>query len=514
MNDIPMKSILTLFFLLFLSISSNAQNLRFKVIGQSDTTVHLIKHFGSKLQYADTAEIKNGTVNFDGSKQKEGILSLMLPGQRMLDFIYDGNDVHIETRFPDLLKNAKVKKSEENIVFIDYMKFMSEQSKTANELVERRNKVDEGSDEFSSINEEINALNEGIKTYQEKLLKDHESMFVAKVVHLAMDIKIPDAPRDEEGNIIDSAFQYKYFKAHYWDHLDFNDDRLTRTRVFHNKLEAYFSKRYMIQHWDTIIHYAFDLCDRIPRGTDMFQYSVTWITSTYEKSNIMGMDKVFVYMGDRYYCSTDENGNSPAFWMPEENMKKLCDKVSTNYNLVMGAVPPNISLRDTSDVKWIDFHSLPSEYTILYFWDPECGHCKKVTPKLATLYDKKLKDRNVEIFAVGKAVGEDFDKWKAFIRKNNLNFINVGMTDKLYKEAMEDARQFVPKYTTLEALNYQQTYDIYATPKVFVLDKDKKIIAKSITISQLEDLLDREQGYTDSEKLFPPAKDKESEEMH
>jgi thiol-disulfide isomerase/thioredoxin len=506
--------ILLFVFALLLTGTSFGQSLKFKVIGQADDTVHLVRYFGKGLYYADTAEIKNGSVTFDGSKQKQGILALMLPGQKLLEFIYDGQDVQIETHLPQLMDSAKVKASEENKIFLNYMRFMSSESKRANALIEKRNGLEEGSDEYKAMNEQIDEISKGVKKYQEDLVKNNQGKLVAKVVHLSMDVEIPESPRDEEGNIIDSAFQYKYFKAHYWDHLDFSDDRLVRTPVFHNKLEAYFSKRYMLQHWDTVIHYAYDLCDRIPRGTDMFQYTVSWITSTYEKSKIMGMDKVFVYMGDKYYCSKDENGESPAFWMKEESLKKLCDKVKTNYNLVMGAVPPNISLRDTTDTKWKDFYSLPNEYTILYFWDPECGHCKKVTPKLATLYDKKFKERDIEIFAVGKAVGEDFEKWKKFIHKHEMHFINVAMTDKLYEQAMKDARQFVPKYTTLESLNYQQTYDIFATPKVFVLDKDKKIIAKGITISQLEDLLDRRQGFEDSEKLFPPEENKDEEQMH
>jgi thiol-disulfide isomerase/thioredoxin len=506
--------ILLFVFAFLLTGSSFGQSMKFKVIGQADDTVHLVRYFGKGLYYADTAQIQNGTVVFDGSKQKQGILALMLPGQKLLEFIYDGQDIQIETRLPDLMENAKVKKSEENTIFLNYMRFMGSESKRANALIEKRNDIEEGSDEYKALNEQIDEISKGVKQYQKDLIKNNQGKLVAKVVHLSMDVEIPESPRDEEGNIIDSAFQYKYFKAHYWDHLDFKDDRLVRTPVFHNKLEAYFSKRYMLQHWDTVIHYGYDLCDRIPRGTDMFQYTVSWITSTYEKSKIMGMDKVFVYMGDKYYCSKDENGESPAFWMKEASLDKLCEKVKTNYNLVMGAVPPNISLRDTTDKKWQDFYSLPNEYTILYFWDPECGHCKKVTPKLSTLYDKKFKERDIEIFSVGKAVGEDFEKWKAFIRKHEMHFINVAMTDKLYEEAMKDARQFVPKYTTLESLNYQQTYDIFATPKVFVLDKDKKIIAKGITVSQLEDLLDRRQGFEDSEKLFPPEENKEDEQMH
>lgn len=504
--------------LLFSSIGFS-QSLKFKIVGQSDTTVHLVRYFGKGLYYADTAQMKNGVVEFDGSKQKQGILALMLPGQKLLEFIHAGEEVYIESRFPDLMANTKVRKSKENEIFVNYMKFMKDESSKAKAMVEQRNGKEEGSRDYEILSKEIDSVSAGVKQYQLDLIKDNAGLFVSKLVNFSMDIEIPEAPKDEEGNILDSNFRFLYFRNHFWDNLDFNDDRLVRTPVFHNKLQQYFSKRMMIQHWDTVIYYAYDLCDRIPQGTDMFQYTVSWITSEYEKSNIMGMDKVFVYMAKKYYCTPNQNGESPAFWMTDtedkkKKLDKLCDKATTYYHLVMGAVPPNISLTDTTQQNWLDFYSLPSEYTILYFWDPECGHCKKITPKLGRLYDEKLKDRDVEVFAIGKAVGEDFEKWKKFIRTNDLKFTNVALTDSIYKVAMEDARQLVPKYTTLDALNYQQTYDIYATPKVFVLDKDKKIIAKSITISQLEDLLDRRQGFEDSPKLFPPEENKEDEQMH
>ena len=197
-----------------------------------------------------------------------------------------------------------------------------------------------------------------------------------------MDIVIPDAPLDETGAPLDSNFKFLYFRKHYFDNIDLQDERLVRTPIYHNKLENYFSKNMMVQHWDTVLQYAFDLCDQLNPKNELFQYTVSWITSSYEKSKIMGMDKVFVMMGDRYYCPRDADGNSLASWMTAEKLKTLCEKVETQKNLVMGATAPNISLRDTSDVTWKDFYSLESEYKILYFWDPNCGHCKKITPKL------------------------------------------------------------------------------------------------------------------------------------
>ena len=508
-----MKALIA-FAILFTTSIAYGQKLKFKVVGQKDTTVNLVRYYGKKLYYADTAQLKNGVVEFDGSKQKPGILALFLPDQRMLEFIYNNEEVYIETTYPDLMGTARVKKSEENKVFSAYVKYINEQRREANAFVEQRKLVAEESSEYKTLTEKIDQRTANVVNYQKDIVANHWEKLVSRIVKMSMDIVIPETPLDETGAPVDSNFKFLYYRQHYFDNVDLQDERLVRTPIYHNKLENYFSKNMMIQHWDTVLHYAFDLCDQLNPKNEMFQYTVSWITSTYEQSTIMGMDKVFVMMGDRYYCPRDAEGKSLAHWMSEEKLNTLCEKVETQKNLVMGATAPNISLRDTSDVTWKDFYSLDSEYKILYFWDPNCGHCKKITPKLQVLYERKFRDRNIEIFAVGKAVGDEFEKWKSYVKKNNLEFINVAVTDKLFKEATIDARQFLPRYTTLEALNYQQTYDIYATPKVFVLDKDNKIIAKSLSVSQLEDLMDRLQKKTDVEKIYPPEEVPEDEQMH
>jgi thiol-disulfide isomerase/thioredoxin len=507
-----MKSILTIT-LFIIASSVYGQKLKLKVVGQKDTTVFLIKYFGKGLYYADTAEIKGGYVEFDGSKQKAGILGLLLPEQKYFEFVYNNEEVVLETKAEDLQGALKVKKSEENKIFLPYVQFIGEKKSESGKYLEERKGLSKDDPKFTSLTNKIDSLNKLVIDYQNKLIADHPTTLVSKVVKMSMDIDIPEAPVDEKGNVIDSFFRFNYFRTHYWDNVDLKDDRLVNTPVFHNKLEYYFGKNMLVQHWDTILNYAYQFCDQLDPKSKTFEYCVSWITSTYGKSKIMGMDKVYIMMADKYYCSKNADGKSPAFWMTDEKLEDLCEKIPVQRRLVMGAVPPNVSLRDTTDVQWKDFYSLNSEYTILYFWDPECGHCKKTTPKLETLYQEKFKERNVEIFAVGKAVGEDFEKWKKFIRDNKLTFINVAVTDPLYKAAMEDARQFVPKYTTIESLNYQTTYDIFSTPRVFVLDKDKKIIAKSISVSQLEEFIDRLQGFEDLPKIFPPDPE-EDEQMH
>ena len=62
-----MKNLFLSLFLLSL-FQGFSQKIKIKVLNQKDTTVHLIRYYGEKLYYADTAEMKNGQVVFEGTQ--------------------------------------------------------------------------------------------------------------------------------------------------------------------------------------------------------------------------------------------------------------------------------------------------------------------------------------------------------------------------------------------------------------------------------------------------------------
>lgn len=511
-----MKIILTILLALSTAITFG-QKLKIKIVGQADTTVHLVKYNGSKLYYADTAQIKGGYVEFEGSKQQPGMLGVLLPGQQLMEFIYNKEEVNLEVTKPNFIETMKVKKSEENRIFNEYIKFISAKKSTAQQLANQLNGLDKTSEKYKELETQINTINKEVTTYQNDLIKNHSNMLVGKMVKMTLEIDIPQAPVDAKGNIIDSNFRYHYYRDHYFDNVDFSEDGLVNTSVFGNKVEYFFGNKMLVQHWDTILKYAYRVIDGMNPKSKAFEYVVSYVTSTFGKSNQMGMDKVYTMMADKYYCTPNAEGKSPAFWMKEDKLEELCDKIKVQKHLVMGVKAPNIILPDTLDrpwdqLNWVNLHKINAEYTILYFWDPECGHCKKITPKLVELYNKKLKDRNIEVLAIGKASGDDYKKWKDYIAKNKLNFLNVAVTETILKIGKEDARMLIPRFTTLESMNIHLTYDIFSTPRIFVLDKDKKFIAKQLSISQLEEMMDRLQNKTDLPKLFPPDKE-EDEQM-
>ena len=508
-----MKLLNTLLLTILIGFSAHSQNISLKVAGVSDTTVHLVKYVGSKLYYADTAQIVNGKVTFDGSKQTPGVVGLLLPDQKYFEFIYDNEEIQIETAAPDFVKNMVVKKSKENKVFLEYIRYMKQERESAKSLQDELKELDSTQTEKKKeLEQKIKKIGEDVVAYQNKVATDAPNTLVAKVVKMSTDLQIPDAPKDENGDPIDKDFAYHYYRDHFFDNADLTDDRLVNTPVLQNKLEQFYSERVLLQHPDTIVKYLFPIIDKIPKGSLMYRFFVTNVTGHFEKSKIMGMDNVWNKMIHRYYCSKDKEGKYNGYWMEDKKLDDLCKDTEKRLKLLIGEIAPNLILPDSTNTKFYNLHKIDAEYTILYFWDPNCGHCKKVTPKLEELYAKKLKDRNVAIYAVGKATDQDFKDWKKFIRDNDLQFINVGVTEELYQKAKKDpyllinyppySKESDPQKITLQSINYQDTYDVYATPVVYVLDKDKRIIAKKLSAAQIEQLLDRLQDKEDSEKIL------------
>src|SRR5690554_8005786 len=82
----------------------------------------------------------------------------------------------------------------------------------------------------------------------------------------------------------------------------------------------------LIQHPDSIIKYIHPVVDQLDPSSMMYRFFVTNITSHFERSKIMGMDKVTNYMINRYYCAPDKNGNPKGHWMDAEKLDELCKR--------------------------------------------------------------------------------------------------------------------------------------------------------------------------------------------
>ena len=490
-------------FLMLLAFQANAQyKLDFKVTGLKDTTVYLLKYLGDKLYYADTTEAKGGRATFS-KKSYEGGIYAFYTGDGYFEFVMSDKIVSMETSKDNFIKDMKVKVSDENKVFYEYIHFINSKRPISEAIVKERDALDPKKDtvKIKELNDKLSALDKEVKQFQKDIVKKHEGKLVSKMLKMSVDIEIPEGLND--------TLRGAYLRDHFWDNTDLKDKRLARSAVFNSKVDLYF-KKMMHQIPDTILRHASLMVDQIEDSSDMMKFVLNYIHVNYETSKIMGMDAVYVGMSLKYYCPPNKN---KAWWYPEENLKDRCEQATTWEPLLIGKVAPNLRLADTTEKKWINVHTLPNDYKVLIFWDPDCGHCKKEIPKLLEVYHE-LQAKKQDVEFIGISTELENEKWAKMVKDKKMDWINISD----FPDANKNAGKYVyeKQVTDFPSLNFRKTYDIFSTPQIYLLDKDNKIIAKRLDANNLARILERRLDITIDYKEEPKTEDekKDAPEQH
>ncbi|MEI6122723.1 MAG: redoxin domain-containing protein [Bacteroidota bacterium] len=433
-----------------------------KINGVVDSTCYLAHYYGQYQQVDDTAVANSkGEMFFEGKNALPGgIYFVVIPKKKYFDFVIDKEqEIWFETDTADLVKNMKVKGSTDNKNFYEYVNFVSGNQALFNRLKTRLDANKDNKDSTELIKKEVAQIDERVKSYKLDFITKYPTSLPTKVFLASKEPEIPETPLLPNGRK-DSTFAYRFYKAHYWDNIDLTDDRILRTPVFYTKLSTYFDK-IVVQSPDSIIKEADMLIEKCRPNKEMFKYMVWWVTYTYETSKVMGFDAVFVHMVETYYMKNQ------CDWLSDVLLKNITDRAMKLKPILLGKVAPNMVMQDTS-LQLQSMQAIKARYTVLAFWDYNCGHCKTEIPKLVEFYNAKKKELGIEIFAV--CTDTSMAEMKKFIRANKMNFINVN-----------GPRSITPKYADL--------YDIFSTPVIFVLDDKKTIVAKRIDVEQIEEVI-------------------------
>src|SRR5690606_32895462 len=192
--------------------------------------------------------------------------------------------------------------------------------------------------------------------------------------------------------------RFMYYRKHYFDNIDLADPRMLRSPLLFNKVESFVDKL-TVQHPDSVSGTIDHILKMMEPSRETYKFYLIHFLNKYAKSKFVGMDAVYVHLGDKYYCS------GKAWWVEKDQLDKICDNVEKLKPILIGKVAPNIQVQ-RKDGSSLTLHSVKADFTVLFFWDPECGHCKKQIPDIITFYDK-FSTRGIEIFGVCTKTGED-----------------------------------------------------------------------------------------------------------
>ena len=433
--------------------------------------IYIGYHYGKMKALADSAvldkdskgifkgkDVLPGGIYFIVSPRKEILFEVLIDKDQNFSIVADTSNLPQSVKFSGTIDNSQ---------FQDYSAFASQTGNRIHQL-NLQLKDPARSSTNASIQEEIKKLSLSLTKYRDSIAKKYPGSFLSM---LFAAIREPEVPKGNEhpGGKYDSNYAFRYYKGHYWDGVSFSDERLVRTPFFEPKLEKYY-KELVFPQPDSIKKEIDGMLLYARTSKEMFKYLMVHFVQRYINPEYMGLDAVFVHLFEKYV----NTGQAEFFSLQyRDHMTKRAYSLMAN---LIGSPAADMDMVDSIGRK-IPLYSIKSDYIVICFWDPACSHCKEVVPKVDSIYEAKWKKMGVVIYGV--KVDGSKDEWMKFIRDNRLfNWLHV------YQ---------LPETTAAENAagkpGFRQLYDVYQTPILYLLDKDKRIIAKKLTYLQIDEVI-------------------------
>lgn len=438
-----------------------------------DSTIFLGSYFGKKLIVIDSIQADNkGVATFKGEKKIPlGIYFAVSPDKhiKLYEFLIDDTQHFTVKENSSKPGSIETTGSPDNEIFVGYTDYVNDVSLKINNLKTSLSNA-KTKEDSTKINNELKSEGNKIFNYRKNVMENNPNSLLSTLLKIAEIPETPLLPTFANGEK-DSMYAYYYIKNNYWNGVDFNNDLNLRTPFFEPKLDDYF-QYYVSQNPDSIISEVNFMLLSARSGDDMFRFLLGKFTDKYINPTYMGQDKVFLFLFENFFARGDTG------WLNDKQKKYIFDRGYSLMSNQLGEFAPQLNVVDTLG-KAVSLYKIKSPFTFVAFWDPHCSHCQLQVPRVDSFYKAKWKNEGVSILAI--CVNTDvLPDWKKFIVEKNLtNWIHAYEPDDL-SEAIQKAGQ----------PTYHQLFDIQQTPTFYLLDENKRIIAKSLSIDQFDALLD------------------------
>ncbi len=433
--------------------------------------IYLGHYMGKQLPIIDSIKLNDksegsfkgakslpGGIYLIGYPNKNGFFEILIDKQQHFSVIADTSN---------LMNSIQFVHSLDNTLFNEYQKFMNAHGKemegAGKNYTTAKSKADS-----AKWNDQLKQLNDSVKSYRNTILKDHPASMMAFLLNAMKEPELPATDKQPKG---DSLFSYKYLKSHFWDGVNFYDGRLLRTPFFESRIDKYF-EQLVYPSADSVIKEIDWMMSYANINEDMQKFLLLKFLNRYLNQKYMWEDAIFVHLYEKYFS------NKTYSWLTEAGKKTITERAYSLMANIFGSPAADIDLPDVNGKK-TNLYNVRAEFILVCIWDPTCGHCKETLPKLDSVYQQKWKAYGLKVFSLAKETDGNKEDWLAFIAKYNLqSWINV-----YYSKEADNSR------INSGSPGYSQLYDVKSFPTLYLLDKDKRIIAKKLSFEQIDEVL-------------------------
>jgi thiol-disulfide isomerase/thioredoxin len=435
--------------------------------------IYLGHYFGKQYPIIDSAMLNDkseavfkgpgklpGGIYLVGYPNKSGFFEILIDKQQRFSVMADTATIRNGVQFLN---------SSDNVLFTSYQQYMGVKG---NEIATAKQQLKNASGADSiRLTDQLTNLDKTIQAYREDIIKKNPGNILTALLITMREPQLTGALQFPKTKT-DSLNAYNYYKAHYWDGVNFWDGRLAYTTLFEEKLDKYFTQLVVPQP-DSVIKEIDWMLGYASINEEMNRFLLVKFVNRYLVQKYMWEDAIFVHLFEKYFSQKKYT------WLNEQGRKTITERAYSLMANIMGTPASDILLPDTAG-KTTGLYDLKDDYTVVVFWDPTCGHCKEVLPKLDSFYQAKWKAAGLKMYAVAKETDGTKKDWLSFITDHHLQ----EWTNVYYSKADDKTR------TDAGIPGYSQLYDVLTFPTLYLLDKDKRIVAKKLTYQQIDEVLD------------------------
>lgn len=460
------KNILIVLFFLLNNLFCHAQilNIRGVIKNHISKPIYLLKSETDTIIFIDSAVTsKNGefVINLNNTRCGIGLYKIQLNESNSFNFNNDGMPIQLKTVIgQDFFNNTATDslvfiKSEENKRLLQFQKLQTKVN-IASQLLLQMLRGYPISDPF-----------------HKKIEMEYISRYVALSKFIKNNSKQPNNSISRYCNLIADAYYRPVMPdwratdktlndtiiSHFFDRYNPSEDFYYSTNILPEKIEEWLSLHSPIEEKVALDELKISKAvaiylNRTINNPRNFNFSLNYFLKKFEKARAYS---AFLNTYDQFLVKDNQDCDQTlAEFAWARTFASILRKIE------IGSVAPNFEI-----VKSLKLYDLKSDYTLLIFWASWCGHCAKEIPEIQKAINefKQINTKSINIVTI--SLDKEETPWKEFLKQKNMgSWLNTS--------ELKGWQGEVPKM-----------YNIFATPSMFLLDGDKKIVSQLKSAEEL-----------------------------
>jgi len=359
-----------------------------------------------------------------------------------LDFLFNKEDINVSTDFYYPVDSARVFESEENKL---YYRFLNE----FNGLEDRKHMVypllttyPRNTEFYNQLMDEFHNLqHDQLQLIEDLSGKDPES-FASGVIRMYWSPFL-DGTKTEMERVL-------HIREHFFDELDFSDPLLLNSNMYAEKIIRYLSLYRnqgltQSEQENLFIEAVDQIFTNIVPHPEVHAFVLEYLVKGFEQFKF---EKVLNHISENYLDESCE----------AENKDMLKKRLTAYKKMALGNEAPDILL-ENSEGEYIALSEIDHQYVLVVFWATTCPHCNDMLPRLKKWY---VESREVDLEVLAVSIDTSATEWQNKLEEFELPWINCNENGGWGGKVAID-------------------YNLYATPTMFILDRNRKILAKPVT---------------------------------